>query len=413
MAEASTLEGLFKNNDLHDKEILEALAADPFRITTIKQFANYFDDKSQITTIFLPQCTFLKGRGDLVAGLKQAWREADAAVTRVLKRTADNVNDDQIDEPLKYDAQARLETAWKAHYRFVVPDGWMGFSSMLGRFHREFLRRTHTVFHVTKVRNLEQITIHGPAVKHQRVGQLDVSFGSGEPSIEVPVSSVFTYIMALKAVLFTMSMAGTFVVKKGESEVFFLPLQQVLDHLASAEGYALKHATGRDRRSDNNILKQLTTIDESIRCEWARILRSNVPDGVTMGEAISDSKNYAGAMWLMPPTESMPQQHNWAESSPRPTKQPDKNRSPGGKGKGGGKGKDGKSPGPEKYQLKIKTARAGKDGKRICKPFNDSRGCATPQCPEAHVCDVLTPLGDACNSSGHSRTGHRGPTVPL
>ena len=45
------------------------------------------------------------------------------------------------------------------------------------------------------------ITSQGPATKHQKVGYLDVSFGSSEPTIEVPASNVFTYIMALKAVL--------------------------------------------------------------------------------------------------------------------------------------------------------------------------------------------------------------------
>ena len=174
MTESSTLEGLLKTNEVADPEILTALAAEPFHITTIKQFANYFDDKIAISSLFVPQCEFIKNKGNLVANLKQAWREADAAVTRNLKRTAENVNDEQIDEPLKYDQQARLETSWKAHYKFQVPDGWMGFASMLGRFHREFLRRSHTVFHITKVRNLEQITIHGPSTKHQKVGNLDI-----------------------------------------------------------------------------------------------------------------------------------------------------------------------------------------------------------------------------------------------
>ena len=52
-----------------------------------------------------------------------------------------------------------------------------------------------------------------------------------------------------------MAMAVTFVMKRGQAkDMFFLPLQQVLDHLASTEGYALRHATGRDRQPASNVL---------------------------------------------------------------------------------------------------------------------------------------------------------------
>ena len=66
--------------------------------------------------------------------------------------------------------------------------------------------------------------------------------------------------------------------------------------------------------------------------------------------------------------------------------------------KGGGKG--------------LKTCKITADGKALCKPFNDPRGCNNEKCPLEHKCDVRLPSGSACGGN-HSRLTHRGPTVPL
>ena len=44
-------------------------------------------------------------------------------------------------------------------------------------------------------------------------------------------------------------------------------------------------------------------------------------------------------------------------------------------------------------------------GKKICKPFNDGRGCKGG-CQNAHVCDVKLSSGKPCASSSHNRLNH-------
>jgi len=44
-------------------------------------------------------------------------------------------------------------------------------------------------------------------------------------------------------------------------------------------------------------------------------------------------------------------------------------------------------------------------GKKICKPFNDGRGCKGG-CQNAHVCDVKLSSGKPCASSAHNRLNH-------
>jgi len=409
--ESGTLLGLLKNNNLPE-EVKDALALEPFRITTICQFANFFESKGEVGTVFCEandKCKkIFDKRGDLVAGLKQAWREAEAITVRSLKRTIDDVNTESIDEPLKHDEQTKLETMFKQEYRVSVPPLWMGFPAMLGRFHREFLRHTHTVFHVNKVRNLEAVVLQGSSVKHQKLGVLDIAFGDSVKQAEAPVGNAFSYVLGLKAVLYTMSMAGSFKVQRGSEQVFFAPLEGLLDHLAAVEGYILRHSTGNEPRPDSVILKQLMVIDEGVRAEWARIIRGNEPPGVTMGEAIKSTAHFSAGMFLMaPPDPNRRQISNQGFQSPNRSKG-------GGKAESKGRGKDRDRPlsNAEKFDQKYKTCRFNENGKRLCKPFNDVRDCRNPSCGDEHRCDYLTPKGVACNGS-HPRTEHKGPKVPL
>eukprot|EP00973_Karenia_brevis_P075709 10521183-Karenia_brevis.AAC.1 len=141
-AEPATLAGLFHNNNVPEA-ILTSLAGSPWRITSIHQFANYFDDRQAVQRLFCDQKQdIFKDRGDLVANLKQPWREADALVPKGLKRTADDVDLEDIEAPLRFDEAEKLETAFQRHYHFSLPAAWQAFPSVLGLFHREFKRRS-------------------------------------------------------------------------------------------------------------------------------------------------------------------------------------------------------------------------------------------------------------------------------
>ena len=62
---------------------------------------------------------------------------------------------------------------------------------------------------------------------------------------------------------------------------------------------------------------------------------------------------------------------------------------------------------------KFKTQRWTKEGKEICKPFNDARTCTNPRCQQEHVCDIMSASGAACGSNTHSRENHTGQKIPL
>ena len=54
---------------------------------------------------------------------------------------------------------------------------------------------------------------------------------------------------------------------------------------------------------------------------------------------------------------------------------------------------------------KFQTISMVKGGKRLCKKYNDGRGCSG--CNDIHGCDVKLPTGKACMSTKHNRLNHQ------
>eukprot|EP00974_Lingulodinium_polyedra_P061098 5892867-Lingulodinium_polyedra.AAC.1 len=63
----------------------------------------------------------------------------------------------------------------------------------------------------------------------------------------------------------SMAVAGSYNVPVGGKEVLFAPLGRLVDHVAAAEMYVVKHNTGASSFGDAAILERMRTIDESIR----------------------------------------------------------------------------------------------------------------------------------------------------
>ena len=91
---------LLKSNGLPD-DVLVELNKSPYKITTVKQFANYFETKAEVQSLFIVKIPKLKEEGDIIANLKQAWREAEACVCRSVKRAADRIPEEDLEDPLR------------------------------------------------------------------------------------------------------------------------------------------------------------------------------------------------------------------------------------------------------------------------------------------------------------------------
>ena len=132
-----TLAELLKDNGL-PVVVGEQLAKAPSGLKTVKEFANFFESKGEVNSLFCRHIELLKNDGTAIANLKQAWREADALVERHLKRSATGLPEEALEDPLRSEVQGSLKATFFSTYKFEIPRVWQGVDSLLGCFHKVF-----------------------------------------------------------------------------------------------------------------------------------------------------------------------------------------------------------------------------------------------------------------------------------
>jgi hypothetical protein len=108
-----------------------------------------------------------------------------------------------------------------------------------------------------------------PSTKRTRISE-DLELSQRMPedhNTDVHIDSPWTYLIAMRTVLCTMALAGCYQTVAGgagpeEEKVLFAPLDPLLQHLARAESYVLKHAQGPQRFAEAQVMAKLRIIDE-------------------------------------------------------------------------------------------------------------------------------------------------------
>ncbi len=421
-----SLATLFEKHGIKET-VLPKIAGPPWKIETLEQFVNYFDDRKEVKTLLFDAVSEWADKGDILSGLRAAWREAEADYERGMNKRKEGLPSENLDDPLREEVEKSLCDAWAQVYPIKIPGSWHGLPQLIGRLHRQLQKRDLPLMPVQGLQTLESSSALSVQPKRLRIG-ISATLQLDEP--EVPMTqfqpdNIFKYLHGLKILLWSMAKAGAFWTDN-DKRTLFLPLQPMLDHLAAAEQYALDW--GARGYSHAEVLGSLIRVDEAIRKNWGKILRSS-PD-LSLGEVISGQVAFATSMWLTVPSKSA------QTASPKnPPPPPPSTKGKGQKGAKGGGRQQGKGSnfsavpppplaiadasfngpgGPRVGARSVKTAmdlQTARGMRRLCKRFNDPRKCYDPRCPDLHKCDVLTADGTACGGD-HPRTEHSGPFTP-
>ena len=158
-----TLKQLMLDNEV-DARVIEALAKPPYKIKSVAQFANFFEDRKSLRDGFIAGAeAWLKDEGDQVANLIQAWRVAEETTSRGLKRLRDGLPEAAIDEPLRDDDRRALIATFRSNWRFDLPDQWCGVDSLVARFHRECTKHKITLYRIQKISALASASAAPPS----------------------------------------------------------------------------------------------------------------------------------------------------------------------------------------------------------------------------------------------------------
>ena len=410
--ESLTLMELFQMNGV-PKEVLEELGEPPFKIQSVKQFANSFETKGEITTLFAAKSGRFREAGDVIANLKQAWREAESHTQRSLKRVAEGMPEEDMDDPLPEGVRLSLQESFTRTYGVMIPMTWTAMPNITGRLHRGFNKREYIPTKVGMVKTLGVVTEAAPLAKRHRMGN-EVELIVGATQKAEAIHHTFLYINKLQALMYSMAFAGCYTVsykdRLGQTkESLQVPLQQCLAHLAAAQNFVVVHS---GKSYESVILNNLCRIDETIRNRWAEKFRSSTDP---CGSQANAEANPLPLGVIMAETADSFATNLWAADIPQIQKDDKKGL---GNSKANTPGKSGKgNAGSPKWssnnfadQLKGNPKGSGKKG--FCKFFNSAGGCSAANCAFKHACSAKKSNGDYCGNKGHGEANLFSPTAP-
>jgi hypothetical protein len=425
--------------------VYKKISEEPFNITTIALFGAAFSDVKEMMEHFADQDHQCQHNYALRGALRMAWKAAELTVDRDIKRSLDSGESVDLESPLGMDESLALDSAYHSRFGWHAPGSWLCNHSLLARFHRGFKRGVHCVYRITQVKTMDNVIKVGQVTRKETfMGKVFTETDVTEEAAAKDITNLFMYFEALKAVLITMVLAGCYKVDVPGAEglpigtTWFASLQPAFDHLATLQAFAMTHMGEGIEGYDAYIMGRIVTIDERIRTEWARLLRENEPRGITLTDAMVKSRMMLEAIMVIHPMEENPGSQGAGSSGdagyyggngnqnvkPLRVRKPkalkkagfaakvqgarkqDNNGGNKGAGKGNRKG-DTKGPRQQRDQREqIATVNELRNGKKICKKWNDNRGCKG-QCGFEHVCDVKKDNGQACGLRNHTRLTHQ------
>ncbi|CAE7369278.1 unnamed protein product [Symbiodinium sp. CCMP2592] len=194
-------------------------------------------------------------------------------------------------EPLEASTQDGLLTKWKTRYNLELTVHTQPSDALLGRLYRELVRATPTLLPGTERR----ITLSG-----------QISLQVDKDCMDVPVSSIFQYYMALRVLANGLSIVGNMQVDsklKQGSQCTAAPLHVNLNYA----DFALRSTVDVAGSS----LEWLRARDEATRSRAVELQRERYPQG----EALLTAWKEQEVHWVVPPPQKRPAESH-QEGSP-------------------------------------------------------------------------------------------------
>ena len=383
-----------------EPEVVAFLAASGCR--EIAAFANWVDERAELKAAVLDK-TAKKDNHSQLAALKQAWREADALNSRSLKRSAEGLSAEELDGPLDPELQKQVEAAFRTTYSWPgLPSKCVGCDSLLGRCKREFERRTPSMLAVTRVRTLAQ-SQRGQPVKVQRLSaDVSLQLGEGEDEANEATSSLYAWLLLLRVLCTTWAVAGCFDVDVNGQRTKFVHWSQSTEYW---EELSARAHEALSQYAEASVVAWVSSLEEEFRSRAIELTRGvrQEPWGKALLEALRElSHRFAETRDRMTPRRRATDQVINPKAKPQippppPGAPPISKATPP------------PPPGGAAVSRKRwKTASQLPNGSRLCKRFNDPRGCQKV-CPQgcAHACDILLLSSNAaCGRKDHNRGSH-------
>ena len=308
--------------------------------------------------------------------LSHRWFKSSFEAGRLALRQAATpaTKSEDVDEVLPEGTMNQLNAEWTKRYHLAFEASLEPSEQLRSRVHREWRKYNMSVLDVKKIRSVLSMAIPRSQESVQLAGGLVLGF---DKEVLVTTRTVTDYYWALRVLAHAWGWAGNYNVSYEGQTILMMELSAALGYADKALRDTMDYGKGS--------LTWLQRNDVLTRGKMATLIRRGWPAGMALGEAVRE----AHLEWRSPAIQP-------AMESPRtpPSKKPLE---------------DPPEVEPKRRQLKgdgHKTVSQIKGGQKICKPYNDGRGCSNTKCLNLHACDVRLESGAACLSRRHNRLNH-------
>lgn len=349
---------------------------DKHRVVTLDDYVYMVNAASWEASLgeLVDQVPALKDDRIALARFKSAFEAGQQALkyaAQVSPKTED------LDEALPEGTMQQLNADWMKRYHLVFDSVLEPSEQLRSRIYREFRKQTMTVIEMKKVKSVLTISQPKASDSISLPGGLQLQL---EKEVSVSLRSVTEYYFALRVLCHAWAWAGNFTVSMGPAptdQILFMDLSNALHYADRALRDTMEFGSGS--------LLWMQRNDLLTRGKMATFIRRGQPAQWALDQALRETH----LEWRSPavqPLSEVPE----VKGTKRPAE-------------------DEGGVGQRKRQVKgdaYKTVSQIKGGQRLCKPWNDGRGCKDPNCSALHKCDVKTPTGGPCLSTKHTRLEH-------
>lgn len=315
--------------------------------------------------------TELRGNRIILARFKAAFESGVAAIKA---SQAAPKAEDAVDQILPEATLQSVSADFFKRYGMTM-DAYLDPSDALrSRLYREFRRGTMSLLETKRIKSMMNITIPKTQDNIKLSDSVRIQLQEDET---ICISSAIEYYLQLRTLTNAWAWAGQFEAKDVDGQrKLFITLGDALNYA----DFALRSTAEVGQGS----LQWLSRNDMLTRSKMASLIRR----GYTGGSALKEALHQTHLEWRSPAL-----QHSGSAAKPgRSAPVPEPEHSP---------------PPKRPRQIKtdqVQTVSMVKGGKRICKQWNDNRGCRG--CKDLHQCDVRLPNGQACGATSHNRMNH-------
>eukprot|EP00439_Symbiodinium_sp_Y106_P041725 s3206_g5.t1 len=295
-------------------------------------------------------------RGDrlVLARLKAAYEAGFAAVHN--SQAVEKQDASDLDQPIPDNFFQQLDQEWKRSYNLPIEAHLDPCDSLRGRIWRELRRRTLTLLELRKVRSV----IGGSAPLEEEKISLDggVTLQFAKEGYAAP-KNVIEYYLRLRTLCVAWAWCGNFRQKclDGKDKLV-MPLHVSLDYA----DMALRHCSSYGSSS----LAWLQRNDLLTRGSMCAKVRRGMTAAVALQEALHETH----LEWRSPGPRAL-------EASVG---------TPGGPKSGGKRLQEDTTPPPPPAKVpRVHTVSMAKGGRKLCKAWNDGRGCQDNRCDAIHA----------------------------